>query len=170
MNKSPAALPSLPPGSDVLIDANIFIYGLLASSPQCVAFLDRCVEEDIHGYTTVEIVNEVCHRLMAYEALAKGVVSRATASALKSAGERLCGLTDYWTQARRILDGNFLVMPLDNTRLMGAARLRTEFPLLTNDSLLLAAADQFGIPAIATNDSDFLAVSWLGVFRPGDVP
>ena len=95
-------LPSLPAGSDVLIDANVFIYGLLGSSLQCVEFLDRCNAEDVHGYTTVEIVNEVCHRLMVYEGVAKGVAGKASATALKAAGARVCSLADYWVQTRRI--------------------------------------------------------------------
>jgi predicted nucleic acid-binding protein len=41
---------------------------------------------------------------------------------------------------------------------------------MTNDSILLAAALVFGIEALATNDSDFDAVSWLTVYKPTDVP
>ena len=162
-------LASVPAGSDVLIDANILIYGLLRSSPQCVTFLQRCNAEDLYGYTTVEVVNEVCHRLMVYEAAAKGLISKPNASALRAAGARMTQLTDYWSQTERIVAGNFLIMPLDEVRVVGAARLRRQFPLLTNDSLLLAAADQFGIPTFATNDADIAAVPWLQIYRPDDV-
>ena len=163
---SPASVPA---GSDVLIDANILIYGLLRSSAQCVTFLERCNSEELYGYTTVEVVNEVCHRLMIYEATAKGLTSRPSASAVRSLGSRIQQLTDYWTQTERVIAGNFLIMPLDELRVVGAARLRRAFPLLTNDSLLLAAADQFGIPALASNDTDFAAVPWLQIYRPDDV-
>ena len=163
-------LPSLPEGSDVLIDANIFIYGLLGSSAQCTALLDRCNAEEIHGYTTVEVVNEVCHRLMVYEAVAKRLAVKPTAASLRAAGEQISSLSDYWVQTSRIIGGNFLIMPLDELRLVGASRLRGQYPLLTNDSLLLAAADQFGLPALASNDSDFAVVPWLQVYRPQDVP
>jgi predicted nucleic acid-binding protein len=40
---------------------------------------------------------------------------------------------------------------------------------MTNDSLLLAAADVFGIAALVTNDSDFDAVPWITIYRPTDV-
>jgi predicted nucleic acid-binding protein len=162
-------LASVPAGSDVLIDANILIYGLLRSSPQCARFLDRCNAEELYGYTTVEVVNEVCHRLMVYEAAANGMIPKSTASALRAAGSRMTQLSVYWSQTERIVTGNFLIMPLDELRVVGAARLRRQFPLLTNDSLLLAAADQFGIPALASNDADFAAVPWLQIYRPDDV-
>jgi len=68
-------LDSLASGTDVLVDANILIYALLESSAQCRRFLNRCSKEELLGVTTVEIVNEVCHRLMLAEALRGGLVS-----------------------------------------------------------------------------------------------
>jgi predicted nucleic acid-binding protein len=41
---------------------------------------------------------------------------------------------------------------------------------MSTDSLILAAADLFGIPSLATNDSDFEAVPWLAIYKPTDVP
>jgi hypothetical protein len=35
-------LDTVPDGSNVLIDANILIYGLTDTSAQCKAFLERC--------------------------------------------------------------------------------------------------------------------------------
>jgi predicted nucleic acid-binding protein len=40
---------------------------------------------------------------------------------------------------------------------------------MTNDSLLLAAAEVFGIDSLATNDSDFDAVPWLEIYKPRDL-
>jgi predicted nucleic acid-binding protein len=42
--------------------------------------------------------------------------------------------------------------------------------LLTRDSLVLAAADQYGVGALATLDSDFDDIGWLTVYKPTDVP
>jgi hypothetical protein len=39
----------LPDGSDVLVDANIFINALNDTSPQCMRLLDRCVREKVSG-------------------------------------------------------------------------------------------------------------------------
>ena len=43
------ALTHLPDGSEVLIDANIFVYALLEVSPQCVELLRRCSDEQVRG-------------------------------------------------------------------------------------------------------------------------
>ena len=48
--------------------------------------------------------------------------------------------------------------------------LRRQHGLLTNDSLLLAAAEVFGITSIATSDADFDVIPWLNVYRPTDLP
>jgi predicted nucleic acid-binding protein len=48
--------------------------------------------------------------------------------------------------------------------------MRERHGLLTNDSLLLAAADSYGITALATRDDDFDEVPWLIVYKPGDIP
>jgi predicted nucleic acid-binding protein len=42
--------------------------------------------------------------------------------------------------------------------------------LLTKDSLVLAAADAYGIEALASRDSDFDNIEWLTVYKPTDVP
>ena len=41
---------------------------------------------------------------------------------------------------------------------------------MTNDSLVLAAADLFGIESLATNDADFDGIPWLTIYRPSDLP
>lgn len=40
-------LHTLPAGSNVFMDANIFIYGLTGASPQCLELLERCSREDL---------------------------------------------------------------------------------------------------------------------------
>jgi len=48
--------------------------------------------------------------------------------------------------------------------------MREHYGLLTNDSLILAAADLYGINCLATRDDDFDDVPWLTVYKPGDIP
>ncbi len=51
-----------PPGADVFLDANIFIYAFTATSPECEVFLARCARQDVFGVTSYEVVNETTHR------------------------------------------------------------------------------------------------------------
>lgn len=42
--------------------------------------------------------------------------------------------------------------------------------LMTNDSMIVAAAIELGIDRVATNDADFAAVTAITVHQPTDVP
>ncbi len=89
-------LVSLPNGSNLLIDANIFIYAFTEHSAQCRRLLDQCSDESISGVTTIEIVNEVCHRLMLAEAVTAGIISRPSALSLRRKPDGVKALTRYW--------------------------------------------------------------------------
>ena len=65
-------LTELPAGTEVLLDANVLIYALTKRSPECSALLRRCAVQEVFGFTTVEVVNDVCHRLMLAEAMGRG--------------------------------------------------------------------------------------------------
>ena len=69
-------LAGLPAGTLVLIDANIFVYAFRELSTECERFLERCRAQQVFGATTLEVVNDVCHRLMLAEALDEGVIGR----------------------------------------------------------------------------------------------
>src|ERR1700693_4058991 len=87
---------ALPRGSLVFVDSNIFICGLLRGSEQCANFLERCHSQELRGATTLEVVGEVCHRLMLKEALDAGAINRLNALALKRKRNAIRGLRKYW--------------------------------------------------------------------------
>jgi len=153
----------------VLIDANIFIYAARAASPQCEEFLARCARQEIRGLTTLEVLAEVCHQLMLASARASGAVTQATASALRHRREAVRGLANYWPVVAAVLDSNLAVLALDQQRFRRAQIMRERYGLLTNDSLVLAAADSYGITNLATRDADFDNVPWLTVYKPEDI-
>lgn len=153
----------------MLIDANIFIYALGQTSPLCVAFLERCAREELLGVTTVEVVNEVTHRLMLVEAVKKNHITKEQASQLKGKPNVVKALTDYWILASRIFALNVLVLGLEVPRLHRAERLRKTNGVLTTDSMVLAAINEYGIGCLATRDGDFDQVPGISVYKPGDV-
>jgi len=162
-------LPSLPPGSDILIDANIFIYAFTERSAQCRRLLDQCTSEGTSGTTTIEIVNEVCHRLMLTEAVTAGIISRPSALSLKRKPDAVKTLSRYWSLSESIFHLNLVIIPLNEVRVRLASRLRVEYGLLTTDSMLIAAARQYRITSLASHDSDFHRIDDLTVYRPSDV-
>ena len=138
-------LPNLPRGADVFLDANIFIYAFAAQSTDCRELLRRCAREEVCGITTLEVINEVTHRLMLSEAVAAAVITRASVAALKGKWREVTRLTQYWVQTVRIFGLNILIMDSDALRLHRAQTMRSRHGLLTNDSLILAAMDEYRI-------------------------
>lgn len=163
-------LPTMPLGIDVFLDANIMIYGVNSQSMECRALLERCAREDVVGITSVEVINEVTHRLMLGEALAKGFIARAQVNLLRRRVGTISQLTEYWRQVSGILQMNLLVLDLDVSRLHRAAALRGAHGLMTNDSMVLAALDEYGVECLATADGDFDHVPAITVYKPTDLP
>lgn len=97
------SLAQLPSGSNVFIDANIFVYALNGVSAQCKLFLERCSREEVTGITLFEIVNEATHQFMLAEAWRKKLISTLTPRELRTKFKAIAALTDYWTETERIL-------------------------------------------------------------------
>ena len=160
---------NLPAGTHLFLDANIFIYAFLRHSNQCRDLLGRCATEQVLGSTTLDVVNEVTHRMMLAEALGSGIIKRDSVRDLRGKWREIAKLTEYWTQTAGIFSLNILVLTSDEARLRRAQTMRTRHGLLTNDSLIVAAMDEYGIDSLATRDDDFDHISDLTVYKPTDI-
>jgi predicted nucleic acid-binding protein len=163
-------LDAVPNGSDVLIDANVLIYGLTATSAQCKAFLERCSREEVTGITLFEAVNNATHHFMKAEALEKGLCVGQAMKYLSGHPEQVKLLTDYWTNTQRLLALNLLFIPLELDIVRAAHPERRAAGLLTNDSMIIAAMRTYGISHLATGDNQLHAVAQVNVFSPNDIP
>jgi predicted nucleic acid-binding protein len=164
------ALSEVPIGTALLLDANIFIYALVGESADCQQLIERCRNEELTGITTTEVVGEVCHRLMIMEAIETGLVSRPAVSALRANPEAVSSMNRYWELTVRIFRYNLLLLTSSEEHHRLAQEVRNRFGLLTNDSLLVAAALHYGIGGIATRDADFDRISDLAIYSPTDLP
>jgi uncharacterized protein len=163
-------LSAIAAGSRVPLDTNIFIYALTGRSLQCREIVERSQDGDVAAVTTIEAVNEVCHKLMLLEALERGVIKRISAAALRSKAAEITRLTNYWKLVEPIFDLNITILALAEARARRPHHLRSAFGLLTNDSLIAAAAQEQAIVNLATNDRDFDRIDWLTTYRPTDLP
>ena len=166
-----APLDSVPNGSEVLIDANIFVYGITNQSPQCKNFLTRCSNEQVFGITLFEAVNNATHRFMLAEAKQKNLFTAAdkTRKYLEKNPDEVKKLTAYWTDTERLLALNLIFLPCEEKILTGAQNVRLQSGLLTNDSVIVATMREYGLSNIATHDAMFDSVVGLSVFRPDDI-
>ncbi len=163
-------LDTVPNGSNVLIDANVLIYGLTATSPQCKAFLERCSREEVTGITLFEAVNNATHHFMKAEAMQKRLCAGQAMQYLSAHPEQVKRLVDYWTNTQRILALNLLFIPLEKEIVGAAQPERLAAGLLTNDSMIVAAMRSYGISHLATRDNKFNDVAQITVFSPSDIP
>lgn len=163
------ALPNIPAGSDVFLDANVIIYALGKSSPECVALLKRCATEEVTGITSFSVVGEVTHRLMMEEAQSRGLASSNPRRTLKEHPEKVKQLAAYWSEVERLLALNLLFVAVDEETVRAAQQERTRFGLLNNDSLIVASMRSYGVSVLATRDSDFERVTSIFVYSPSDV-
>jgi predicted nucleic acid-binding protein len=150
---------------------NIFVYGLTAVSLECVALLERCSTEDIIGFTLFEVFHEATHKFMIAEAEQKGLFSASERGAryLGRRPNQVKLLNDYWVNALRVLDLNVFFLPMERRITVNAQTERSIAGLLTNDSIIVSTMREYGISLIATNDSQFEAVTGITVFSPTDV-
>ena len=160
---------NLPAGIRLFLDANIFVYAFLGHSNECQGLLGRCATEQVLGITTLDVVNEVTHRMMLAEGVGKGVIKRERVRDLRGKWREVAKLTEYWTQTSAIFGLNILVLTTDEARLHVAQTIRVRHGLLTNDSLIVAAMEEFGIDSLATRDNDFDHISELIVYKPSDI-
>ena len=165
-----SALEQVKSGARILIDAPIFIYHFTGTSAQCRDFLCRCEDGDVEGVTSVVTLAEVTHRLMAIEAVVKELVSPGNVvKKLRKKPEIVRKLSLYQEQVEQILRMEVDVVPVDLPILAGAATLRKDHGLLTNDSLIAATAHAIHAQAIASADQDFARLDDLDFFSPDDV-
>ena len=160
---------NLPAGTRLFLDANIFVYAFLGHSNECQGLLGRCATEQVLGITTLDMVNEVTHRMMLAEGVGKGVIKRERVRDLRGKWREVAKLTEYWTQTSAIFGLNILVLTTDEARLHVGQTIRVRHGLLTNDSLIVAAMEEFGIDSLATRDNDFDHISKLIVYKPSDI-
>jgi predicted nucleic acid-binding protein len=170
-NVSHRALDAVPSHTGILLDANIFVYGVQGRSEQCRSLLRRCACEDVYGLTTLHVINEVTHVLMLEEARVAGIITgKQGVAVLRGKWQGVAGLHNYWKQILSLLEMNIAVLNLDIGVVRRAHEVRAQHGLLTNDSVIVAAMRDYGISALASADADFDRVSDVTRYRPSDLP
>ena len=164
------ALGEIPSGSQIFIDANIFIYhfggnGDIADA--CTEFLLRVENRDVQAFTSTVILTEVLHRLMIVEAVEKyGRPLKGIVRYLKEHPDVVMSLEKYSMVPEKIQQMNVIPLLITLEDILDSKRIRESHGLLTNDSTSVSVMRRFGISNIATNDSDFERVAGIEVWKP----
>jgi predicted nucleic acid-binding protein len=157
-------------GAAIFIDANIFIYHFVKSSPRCSSFLARSESRGVRGATSVLVLAEVSHRLMMIEAVERGLVSPGNVARKVGARTDLVRqLSNYELAVQAIYTMNLEIAPVTERTLLQGLRLQRRYGLLTNDSLIVATMLQSGVRLLATADRRFASVSEIETVMPSDL-
>lgn len=157
-------------GSNVFIDANVFIYHFTGASEECSRFLSRRERAELVGITSVNVILEVLHRLMMIEAVRKNLVKPPNiVKKLNRRPELIKTLSEYFLNTKKILDMGIHIKPITFEMILKSQFARGLYGLMVNDSLILAAMQDIGLTYLATHDAVFTYIHGLQVCSPRDV-
>ncbi len=161
---------SVPSGSSIYLDANVFIYDF-GPDPQyglaCRSLLKRIEDGDLEGFTSAQDMSNVAHRLMTLEACQTfGWPYAGIAHRLRTHPAELARLSRFQGALRGILRIGVHVLPVDRQHVVSAADLSLQHGLLSGDALIIAVMQRQGVTNLASADSDFDRVPGITRYSP----
>ena len=125
----------------------------------------RVDREEVHGYCSAFVLNEVFHKLMISEIVEKfGVQAKAASGLFKQRPEIIRELSDLWAEMDIITSINIKI--LNGQIFPEFVDLSKKYRLLAMDSAHLAVMRRNGLTNLATNDTDFSRVAELKIWKP----
>ncbi len=164
-------LNDIEPGTEIFIDANIFLYGILEHwkyGEVCKTFLEDVNRGKYSGLTSVLICNEVFHRTMIAEVVEKYLIEpKSVVSYLKKNWDIIKGLNKAWNAVENIKRiENLRIVEMDREVFDTALGYSKKYCLLSNDAIHVATMKKYEVTNIATNDGDFERVGWIKGWNP----
>lgn len=157
-------------GASVFLDANVFVYHFQPHAtygPACTSLLKRIENREIAAFTSTHVLGEVLHRLMTFEACARFGWSMAKiARRLKQHPTELQQLSQYQQALNTIHQLGVQVLSMPSPLIDTAVLLCQQFGLLTNDALIVAVMQHYGLTAITSLDADFDRVPGVMRYAP----
>ena len=163
-------LSELPSEATVFVDANIFLYHFTGTSEECKEFLKGCAQGRFNAVTSTTVLAEVCHRLMAIEAVKHGwAPSKQPAAYLQKHPAIVKRLSEYYVQMTQLMSWGIQVVPAREHDLTKSHIYRQRFGLLTQDSMIPVAMEEAGTGNLASADKMFDAIDHLQRYAPSDL-
>ena len=161
-------LRELPATEEIFIDANIFLYSAFKHpvfGNKCKNFLIRIEKEEIKGYTSDFVLNEIFHKLMIAEIVKKfGIAAKQVVRFVKKKPEVIAELETVWTEMEIIKGFNISI--LNGSLFPDFIKISKMYWLMATDAFHVATMKKHGITNIATNDPDFERVNGTKVWKP----
>jgi predicted nucleic acid-binding protein len=162
--------PDIPAGSAAFLDVNVLVYYFVPDpefGPACRDLLDRISLGEITGFTSSDVLGDVAHRLMTYEAADKyGWPMQGIAYRLQRHPAELQALTRFRQAVEAIPGFGVQVLPVAMAHVLAAAALSQQHGLLSGDALVAAVMHERGLSHLASHDTDFDRVPTLTRYAP----
>ena len=165
------SLDSLPSGSKIFIDTNIFLYDIMGYTKfqsACVNFLQKMEGSAYSAATSTQVLNEVMFKLILAEITKKYNLRRENEAIrlIKERAETISSLTQVWKNYSAIKAYPLTIYGIDQATMDTAIDLSKRFGLLISDATHIAIMKAQGIANIATNDGDFERVNGIVIYKP----
>ncbi len=157
--------------SPVFIDATIFLHHAFDTNPVSIEFLNRIEISNSKAYTSALVLEEVSYKIMMQSA--SNYLERVTVQHVKkflenpkNRGKVLSPLVEYMDYIDKLQEAGMTVIDLKGSDMKHAAHHAKDNGLITADAAHLAVMLRKSIHHIATEDSDFAAVTNITVWSP----
>ncbi len=162
---------SIPAGTLVFIDANIFLYGVFDDpdfGEASYKFIKRVEGGNIKGVTSTLALDEVLFKMLTMEASNKlGVSLKKAVDSLKKHPERFAALDTPWKNIEKIQNmSNLTILGISPAIFKDAVEVSKANKLLPHDATHAAVMKTMHLEDIATNDADFERVEGIKVWKP----
>jgi predicted nucleic acid-binding protein len=161
---------NIPTGSAVFLDANTFVYAILAHptyGASCTTLLDRVEQQDIQGFTSAHVLSEAVHRIMTLEACDRfGWPAQGIAGRLRRHPNEVQQLLIPRRAVDEIQVARVTVLPVTVQQVSQAVDLSRQLGLLLADALIVAVMRDHHLAQLASLDADFDRVPGLTRFSP----
>lgn len=158
-------------GTRIFIDSNIFLLAALSTNKlgqSSEELLERIKQGELQGFTATFVVSEVTHRSMVKEAQEDlGLTARETVDYLQAHPDYVRTLRSHLNIASNIGKLKVDILPVTVKDLHTSKASRSNYGLLTNDSLIVGVMHNHKLFHLATHDHGFLRVPSLKVWMPG---
>jgi predicted nucleic acid-binding protein len=159
-----------PAGAAVFVDANTFVYHLIADpavGAACTALLDRIDNQDIEGVTSAHVLAEMAHKLMTLEAQQLfGWPASGLANRLKRHPNEVRRLAWHKRGIDEVRAIGVRVISVEGGDVSLAADVSVQHGLLGNDALIVVLMQRHGLSHLASRDADFDRVPGITRYGP----
>ncbi len=159
----------LPAGATIFLDANPLVYHFAADpvfGPACNQLITRIQNQQILGLTSTHVLSEAAHHLMTLEAAAMFGWTAKVVARLKQQPAIVQKLTRFRQAIEDIPRLGIQVLTIPPDLIATAAALSQQTGLLSNDALIVAVMQQYGLTNLASADADFDRVPGITRYAP----